>query len=118
MATKIQCLYLIIISYRSPAALAQSWEAKGAVQRAAPKAAVNGAAAVGAQSPEAFLLISANLRAKILDFRGFDSSMILNLSVGILMSKENSLEILSQQILVWIILVGRLGVVCAAALKQ
>ena len=51
-----------------------------------------------------------NLRAKILDFRGFDSSNILILRGGILMSIGNLPEVLSQRILVWIILVGRLGV--------
>ena len=52
----------------------------------------------------------ANLRTKILDFRGFDSSRILILRGGILMSIGNFPEILSQRILVGIILVGRLGV--------
>ena len=54
--------------------------------------------------------ITANLRTKILDFRGFDSSIILILRGGILMSMGNSPEIMSQQILVGIILVGRLAV--------
>ena len=52
----------------------------------------------------------ANLRTKILDFRGFDPSIILMLRCGILMSTGNFLEISSQQILVDIILVGRLVV--------
>ena len=47
---------------------------------------------------------------KILDFRGFDSSRILNLMGGIRMSIKNSPEIQSQQILPGIILAGRLGV--------
>ena len=55
-------------------------------------------------------MIAANLCTKILDFRGFDSSMILILRGGLLMSIGNSLEILSQPILVGILLVGRLGV--------
>ena len=53
---------------------------------------------------------TANLRTKILDLRGFDSSIILILRCGILMSIGNFLEVLSQEILVGIILVGRLGV--------
>ena len=53
---------------------------------------------------------TANPRTKILDFRGFDSSRILKLRGGILMSTGNLLEIPSQQILAGIILVGRLGV--------
>ena len=53
---------------------------------------------------------TANLRAKILDFRGFDSSRILVLRGGILMSIGNFPVILSQVILVGMILVGRLGV--------
>ena len=53
---------------------------------------------------------TANLRTKILDVRGFDSNIILNSRGGILMSMGNFMEILSQQILVGVILVGRLGV--------
>ena len=41
-----------------------------------------------------------HLRAKILDIRGFDSSIILTLQAGILMSTGNFPEMLSQQILV------------------
>ena len=52
----------------------------------------------------------ANLRTKILDVRGFDSSIILISRGGILMSIGNSPEMLSQAILDWIIFVGRLGV--------
>ena len=58
---------------------------------------------------------TANLRAKILDFRGFDSSRILILRGGILMSIGNVPESLSQRILVGIILVGRLGVMIVLA---
>ena len=54
---------------------------------------------------------TANLRTKILDFRGIDSSRILIVRGGILKSIGNFPERLSQQILVGIILVGRLGVV-------
>ena len=53
---------------------------------------------------------TANLRTKILDFIGFDSSIILILMGGILMSIGNLPEALIQQILVGRILVGRLGV--------
>ena len=42
-------------------------------------------------------------------FRGFDSSIVLISRGGILMSMGNSPESLSQQILVGIILVERLG---------
>ena len=52
---------------------------------------------------------TANLCTKILDFRGFDSSRILIVRVGILMPIGRLPESLSQGILVWIILVGRLG---------
>ena len=48
---------------------------------------------------------TANLRTEMLDFRGFDSNIILVVRGGILMSIGSSLEILSQRILVW-----RLGV--------
>ena len=54
---------------------------------------------------------TANLRTKIVDFRGFDSNIILMLRPGIVISIENFPESLSQQILVGIILVGRWGVV-------
>ena len=53
---------------------------------------------------------TANLRTKILDFRGFYSSRIFNLRGGNLLSIGNLPEILSQRILVGILLVGRLGV--------
>ena len=52
---------------------------------------------------------TANLRTKILDFRGLDSSIILMSRGGTLMSIGNFLETLSQQILVGRFLVGRLG---------
>ena len=54
---------------------------------------------------------TANLHTKMLDFRGFGSSRILILRGGILMSIWDFPESLSQQILVGIILVVRLGVV-------
>ena len=50
------------------------------------------------------------LIAKILDFRGFDSSRILIQRAGILMSIGNFPRSLSQQILAGMILEGRLGV--------
>ena len=52
---------------------------------------------------------TANLRTRILDFTGFDSSIILTLRGGILMSIGNLPEVLNQQILVGIILAGRVG---------
>ena len=51
-----------------------------------------------------------NLHTRILDFRGFDSSRILILRGGILMSTGNFTESLSQQVLAGKFLVGRLGV--------
>ena len=51
-----------------------------------------------------------NLPTSIVEFRGFDSSIILILRGGILMSIGDFPEMLSQAILVGIILVGRLGV--------
>ena len=60
--------------------------------------------------------ITANLRTNIMDFRGFDSSIILILRGGmiIIMSMGDSPQSFSQsilvgRILVGIILVGRLG---------
>ena len=53
---------------------------------------------------------TANLPTNIMDFGGFDSSIILMLRGGLLMSIGNFLESLSQAILVGIMLVGRLGV--------
>ena len=53
---------------------------------------------------------TANLRTKILDFRGFDSSRILILRGGTLMSIGNFPESLSQAILVERFLIGRFGV--------
>ena len=57
-----------------------------------------------------FKLSTANLRTTIMDFRGFDSSIILISRRGILMSLGNYPESLSQRILVGIILVWGLGV--------
>ena len=53
---------------------------------------------------------TANLRTNNPDFRGIDSSIILMLRGGILMSTGDFPKVLSHQILVGIILVGRLGV--------
>ena len=53
---------------------------------------------------------TANLRTKILDFRGFDSGRILIIRRGIFVSIGDFPESLSQAILVGIMLVGRLGV--------
>ena len=61
---------------------------------------------------------TANLRAKILDFGGFDSSRIFSLRGGILMSIGNSPEVSSQRILVGMILVGRLGIVRLGIVRE
>ena len=53
---------------------------------------------------------TANLLTNILDFRGFDSSKILILWVGIPRSIGNSPEVLSRRILVGIVFAGRSGV--------
>ena len=51
-----------------------------------------------------------NLPTNIVDFRGFDSSIILIVRGGILMSIGDFPECLSQAMLVGTMLVGRLGV--------
>ena len=53
---------------------------------------------------------TANLRTKTMDFRAFDSSIILNLRGGLPRPMGNSPQGLSQAILVGIMLVGRMGV--------
>ena len=53
---------------------------------------------------------TANRHTNNVDFRGFDSSIMLFLRVGILMSIGHFLESLSQAMLVGVMLVGRLGV--------
>ena len=53
---------------------------------------------------------TANLRTNIMDFRGFDSSIILMLRGGIPWPMGNFLQSLSQAILVGIILVGRFDI--------
>ena len=60
---------------------------------------------------------AANLRTKILDFRGFDSSIILIIRGGSLMSIGSSPEVLSQRILVEVIVVGRWGTPVSAENK-
>ena len=57
---------------------------------------------------------TANLCTKILDFRGFEPSIILSLRFEIPRPKGNLQEFLSQQILVGRFLVGRLGVKISA----
>ena len=57
--------------------------------------------------------LCASLPTSIMDFRGFDPSIILILRGGILMSMGDFPESLSQAILVGIMLVGTLGV-CAS----
>ena len=53
---------------------------------------------------------TANLPTNIVDFGGFDSSIMLNLRGGIPRPKGNFPEILSQAMLLGVMLVGRLGV--------
>ena len=53
---------------------------------------------------------TANLRTNIMDFRGFDSSIILILRGGILVSIGDFPESLSQAMLVGLMLVGKPGV--------
>ena len=53
---------------------------------------------------------TANLRTNIVDFRGFDSSIILILRLGIFVPIGDFPEDLSQAILAGIMLVGKLGV--------
>ena len=60
--------------------------------------------------PILILSSTANLRTKILDFRGFGSSRIVILRVEIPRPIGSLPESLSQAILAGIILVGRLGV--------
>ena len=55
-------------------------------------------------------MFTANLRTKIQDFRGFDSSVILILRGGIPRPIGNLPESLSQAMLVGIMLVGKSGV--------
>ena len=52
----------------------------------------------------------ANLCTEILDFRGFDSSILWSLRGGVLMSMGNFPEGLSERILAGILLVERLGI--------
>ena len=59
---------------------------------------------------------AANLRTKILDLIGFDSSIIFSLRGGIPRPIGNFMESLSQAILVVRTLVGRLGVLPALGL--
>ena len=61
---------------------------------------------------------TANLRAMILDFRGFDSSRILNSRGGIVRSIGHFPDSLSQAVLVGIVLIGRLGVFTPAGVEQ
>ena len=77
-----------------------------------PSGAAHGGS-VGPTRPPSPMAYPANLRTstKILDFRGFDSSRILNLWAGILMyiGIGDFPDMLSQQILVGIIFIGRFG---------
>ena len=61
---------------------------------------------------------TANLRTKILDFRGFGSIRILILRGGILMSIGDFPEMWSQRVFVGTVLVGRLGVCPGIAIPK
>ena len=93
----------------SPSPLPQSSSASGVclsrARRIWPNSPPPGASCISLPG-----LATANLRTKILDVRGSDSSRILSVRGGILMSIGNLPESLSQAILAGIILVGRLGV--------
>ena len=58
--------------------------------------------------------ITPNRPTNIVDFKGFDSNIILTLRGGILMSIGDFLQSLSQAMLVGVMLVGRLGVSSAS----
>ena len=60
-------------------------------------------------------MYTANLPTTVVDFRGFDSSVILNLRGGILRYVGQFPENLSQAMLVGIMLVGSLGVISRTA---
>ena len=62
--------------------------------------------------------VTPNLPTNIVDFRGFDSSVLLILRGGILRSIGNFPEILSQAMLVGIMLVGKLGVLLLLLLSS
>ena len=57
-----------------------------------------------------YIWATANFGSNNMDFRGFDSSIILSSKGGMLMSIGNFPEMLSQAILVGTMFVGRLGV--------
>ena len=59
-----------------------------------------------------------NLPTEILDFTGFDSSGVLILRCGILMSIGYFPEMVSQQILVGVILVGGLGLTLRSGISR
>ena len=64
---------------------------------------------------DAMVKTMANLRTKILDFRGFDTSIILILRGGVLVCIGGFPEIVSQRILAGMILAGGLGALHAEA---
>ena len=68
------------------------------------------AAVVSVLAPVLDVATTANLPTNIMGFRGFDSSIILNLRGGILRPIGHFPESLSQAILAGITLVGTLGV--------
>ena len=64
-----------------------------------------------------FCTATPNLPTNIVDFRAFDSSTILTLRGGVLMSIRDFPESLTQAMLLGIVLVGRLGVQLQYATK-
>ena len=74
-----------------------------------PWAGIRGRWRIRCRTPRRVARGTANLRTTILDFRGFESNIILISRGGILMSMGNSPESSSQQMFVGIIFVGRLG---------
>ena len=94
--------------------LPQEWASKEPVERSQPARArerrfVNSCPFLLFRSP---VDDTANLPTDIVDFAGFNSSIILNLRGGVLMSIGDFRESLSQAMLVGVMLVGGLGVVC------
>ena len=81
------CIYIYIYIYMCPTELPRSEPRKSALLPRLPSC------------PRRPAFPTANLRTKILDFRGFYSSIILTLRGGVLMSIGNLPEVLSQRIL-------------------
>ena len=94
------CIYIYIYRYVSPAS-----------RRGRDKWGRRRSAAIPPNAPGSSQKSStANLRTNIMDFRGFDSSAIINFRGELPRHVGVFPEIMSQAILAGIILVGRLGV--------